>query len=441
MVLKFTVSGLRGIWNNGLDLELILKYTRSYLSYLISKGYGNRVAIASDTRKTSPLIKDFVSGIVRGCGFDVLDLGIITTPMVLFIVRKLGLDGGIIITASHNPPEWNALKFVDKGGIFVSQDAVQYISQQNLATFANWNRVGGIKNISCDESLMIFTETLEEIVDIDVIRRKKFRVGFDPVNGAGSVVGKMFLEYLGCEVVTVNYDVTKFPQRPTEPTEDALKDLSRVVVEERCDIGFALDPDGDRLALVLENGKVPGEEYTLPISIISSIKNFYKDDFSKSIVINLSTSSMSEYVARKFGFSVFRSKVGEANVVDMLKEIKGFIGGEGNGGVIFPLINTARDSFVGITLILYLLAKENLKISDVVSDFPDLKMVKRKFDRILSKNDIDNIVKNILKRFEVKERVSIDGEWYKFDSGWLHIRSSNTEPITRVIFEGSQEFC
>ncbi len=441
MVLKFTVSGLRGIWNSGLDLDVVLKYTRSYLSYLFSNGYAKRIAIASDTRKTSPVIKDFVSSVVRSCGFDVLDLGVITTPMVLFVVRKLDLDGGIIVTASHNPPEWNALKFVDRGGVFISQKAIDYISEQKFLDFACWDKVGSIENISNEESLKFFTDVLEELADIDVIRRKQFKVGFDPVNGAGSVIGKMFLEYLGCKVLPLNYDIQKFPQRPTEPTENALVGLSDLVKTENCNVGFALDPDGDRLALVFENAIIPGEEYTLPISEISAIKNFYRSEFSKNIVVNFSTSSMSEYVASVFGFNVLRSKVGEANVVEMLKSTNGFIGGEGNGGVIFPLINTARDSFVGMFLILYLMAKENLKLSEVVSDFPRFRMVKLKFNRMFSSGDVDIVVQSILNRFKFVEKVEIDGVWYKFDGGWLHVRPSNTEPITRVIFEGSEEFC
>lgn len=440
MVLKFTVSGLRGIWNNGLNFDILSEYVKIFLSYLKFRDYGNVVGIARDTRITSPVIKDFVSSIIRGCGFDVYDFGVVTTPMLLFLVRKLKLSGGVIITASHNPPEWNALKFVDFGGTFLDEEVVSKFGEFSKMDIVDWNRVGKVKSFSEKEVLKLFCDEIENKIDVDLIRRKKFKVAFDPVNGAGSEVGKLFLEYLGCNVIPLNDDVEKFPQRETEPTEKALGELKRAVLDNKCNIGFALDPDGDRLALVSEDGGIPGEEFTLPIAELSAIKYFYNENFSKKIVINLSTSSISEWVGKKFGFEVVRTKVGEANVVKKLKEENAFIGGEGNGGVIFPYINSARDSFVGISLILYLLSKEGVNISEIIRGFPRLKMVKNKIEGTLSDGQVCDIKAKLEGRFNLVDEKNIDGRWMSFSNGWIHIRPSNTEPITRVIFEGDDEF-
>ncbi|MEN2998293.1 MAG: phosphoglucosamine mutase [Brevinematia bacterium] len=440
MPLKFTVSGLRGIWNDGITPDVVSEYTRAFLSYLKSKGSCKKISLGRDTRKTSPVISDIVSGIVRSCGVDVLDMEIVTTPMALFVTRIFQLDGGIIVTASHNPPEWNALKFVDKDGVFVSQEGIDFISKLEKHSFSDWMSVGSVEKISLDDVLKLFLDKLKSVIDISVIKNRRFRVAFDPVNGAGYLLGKKFLEMFGCEVVSINDDPGKFPQRETEPVPNALKQLSAVVLEKKCDVGFALDPDGDRLALVLDNGVAPGEEYTLPLAELSAIKYVNRTSEKNTIVINFSTSSLSEYIAREFGFEVVRSKVGEVNVVDKLREVGGFIGGEGNGGVIFPSVNLARDSFVGIALILYLMAKEKLKLSEIISGLPKLEMVKLKTSRVIEDKEIGEIVSDLEKMFSLVEESDEDGRWFRFSNGWLHVRLSNTEPVTRVIFEGDREF-
>lgn len=440
MPTKLSVSGLRGIWNNGLDVEMVCKYTRLFLSYLKTRSFGNTIAIARDTRKTSPIIKDIVSGVARSCGFDILDIGIAPTPLLLLFVRKLDLAGGIVITASHNPPEWNALKLVEKGGRFVTQQGIEQMLASSELELADWDKVGNVEEISEEKLLNLFTDEIGKTVDVERVRNKRFKVGFDPVNGAGYRIGEMFLKYLGCEVIPINNDPTKFPQRDTEPSRSALKLLSEVVRREKCDIGFALDPDGDRLVLVSDGGEILSEEYTLPIAEISAINYSYTEEFSKKIVINLSTSSLSDWVGDKFGFEVIRTKVGEANVVQKITEEKGFIGGEGNGGVIFPKLNAARDSLVGIALILNLMARENTKVSQITSEFPKLEIVKLKTEKTLSEEEIQKTIEEISKNFGLTERRDIDGKWIKFEEGWIHIRPSNTEPVTRIIFEGMEEF-
>ncbi|MGC8964447.1 MAG: phosphoglucosamine mutase [Brevinematia bacterium] len=440
MPLKFTISGLRGVWKDGIDLEVILDYSKRFIYYLNTKSNSGKVIVLGrDTRKTSPIIHDFVSAVVRAYGFSVIDLGIITTPMVLFAVRELKAQGGIIVTASHNPPQWNALKFVDSGGVFVQQNVIDFMSSPKEVELTDWNEVGIEKNLNQEEVLDLFFDKVQRFIDVSIIKNRKFKVAFDPVNGAGTYIGKLFLEKLNCEVFTIHSEVDKFPERETEPTQSALERLSEVVLEKRCDVGFALDPDGDRLAIVFENGFVPSEEYTLPLSEISAIEYLGRYVNSKKIVINLSTSSLSEFVAQKYGFEVIRTKVGEANVVKELIESGGFIGGEGNGGVIFPLINSARDSFVGMLLILLLMAQTNKKVSELASSLPNLKMVKTKFMKF-EDSSIKNIVNAISNKFRLISENDIDGYWFKFSHGWIHIRNSNTEPITRVIFEGNDEF-
>ena len=442
MPLKFTVSGLRGVWGDGLDLEVIASYTEAFIAYLSNfSDLPRKVVIGRDTRKSSPIILDFVSSIFRAYGYDVFDLGVCTTPLTLFAVRELSAVGGVVVTASHNPPEWNALKFVDRGGRFINEDAVRAI--QNIINLSKpkiseWFEVG--KRIDYTDILKLFIERVKKVIDIEEIRNKKFKVGFDPVNGAGARLGMKFLEYLGCEVVPINIDEDSFPGRPTEPVGSALMELSELVVDNGCDVGFALDPDGDRLAVVSEKGEILGEEYTLPLAEISAIEYLYSQKFSKTIVVNMSTSSLSDFVASKYGFRVIRSKVGEANVVDEMLKFNAFIGGEGNGGVIFPLINPARDSFVGMALILLLLAKSGKKVSEIFSLLPKLEMVKKKFEGNLEKEYIEKIIDDVSSEFGSYERNELDGVWFGFKSGWIHIRGSNTEPITRVIFEGTEEF-
>jgi phosphomannomutase len=442
MPLKFTVSGLRGVWGDGIDIEVITSYTKSFINYLSNfSNLPKKIVIGRDTRKTSPLISDLVSSIFRAYGYEVFDLGVCTTPLTLFAVRKLDAVGGIVITASHNPPEWNALKFVDKGGKFINENTVNFIQNtvnSQKPSVSEWSQVGKKKDYT--NILDLFIEEINKAIDVDVIRKKKFRVGFDPVNGAAAKLGIKFLEYLGCEVVAINIDEDSFPGRPTEPVGDALMGLSKVVTDNNCDVGFATDPDGDRLAIVSEEGNILGEEYTLPLAEMSAIEYLYSEKFSKNIVINMSTSSLSDYIAGKYGFKVIRSKVGEANVVSEISKNNAFIGGEGNGGVIFPLLNTARDSFVGISLVLLLIAKNCKKLSEIVSELPNLKMLKKKVEGVLDKESIQKLIDHVSSTFGSYEKNEIDGAWFGFESGWIHIRESNTEPITRIIFEGTNKF-
>jgi phosphomannomutase len=442
MPLKFTVSGLRGVWGDGLDLGVVTSYTESFISYLSKfSDLTKKVVIGRDTRKTSPLILDFVSSIFRAYGYEVFDLGVCTTPLTLFAVRELNAVGGIVVTASHNPPEWNALKFIDRGGKFINEEVVKSIESiinSRKPKVSEWFEVG--KRVDYTNILDLFIERVEGVIDVEAIREKRFKVGFDPVNGAGTRLGIKFLEYLGCEVVPINVDEDAFPSRSTEPVGNALEELSKVVVDNGCDVGFALDPDGDRLAVVSERGDILGEEYTLPLAEISAIEYLYSQKFSRNIVVNMSTSSLSDYVASRYGFKVIRSKVGEANVVETILKVNAFIGGEGNGGVIFPLLNPARDSFVGMVLILLLLAKSGKRVSEIVSTLPKLEMVKKKFEGSLDRGYIEKIIDDVSSKFGVYEKNELDGVWFGFGAGWIHIRESNTEPITRVIFEGTSEF-
>ncbi len=446
MVIKLTVSGLRGIWNNGLDLNIISSYTKRYVKYLDTiKPTSKTVLLSRDTRKTSPLIYDYVSSILRAYGYSVLGCDVVTTPMSLFLVRKLRLAGGIIVTASHNTPEWNGLKFVDENGKFLSQEAVEFLfnTDENLEV-KNWNEVGDISNLTEDEILNIFTLELEKTIEIHEIRKRSFKIGFDPVNGAGSSIGIKFLKFLGCKVYPIHYDTSKFPERNTEPNPEALKKLSELVKENHLDLGFALDPDGDRLVLVNDQGIPISEEFTLPLAEMSAIENCFEKlshKYTKTIVINLSSSLLSEHIAKKYGFEVVYSKVGEANVVKTIEEKKSFIGGEGNGGVIFPEVNSARDSFVGMTLILLLLAKANKRLSEIIYGIPSLTMKKEKFTQTLD-NTFAQKLDGFLSRkgFSKLKEHNIDGVRLDFDKGWVHIRPSNTEQITRVIFEGNENF-
>jgi len=431
--LKVSISGIRGIWADSLNLQNILNYTKAFAGYIAKIG-GKRVLLGRDARPTGHLIANYVASILNAYGIDVIDADIIPTPTVLLGVRKLNFDGGIIITASHNPVEWNALKFVKKGGIFFGEKELKSILsfvQKNIKE-KPYSKVGSYLKDNSIEELHI--KTILENIPFKTIQKKRFKVILDPINSAGSKITEKLLKKLGCSVFMVNGEMNGRFKRGAEPTPANLKHLPSLIKKLKADVAFAQDPDADRLVIADEKGNVLSEELTLALAIdyVLSKKN-------GNVVINLSTSSLCEWIANRYNSKCIRTKVGEANVVEGIIRHRATIGGEGNGGVIYPGINCARDSLAGIALILSLLAERNKTVSEIVKDYPVFTIRKEKME---FKGDLSTKLKEIEKCFPAKidERDGLRLEWEeKGKKIWLHIRTSNTEPVIRIIGESEDE--
>jgi phosphomannomutase len=421
MPLLFSVSGLRGKVDEDLTEEVIFKYARSFGKYLKS----GRVVIGRDTRQSG---KEFRKAVIRGLnstGRFVIDLGIVPTPTVLFMVRRLKAKGGIIITASHNPIQWNALKFVSSRGIFLTETAFKRFSKK-IVDDQGANR-------RKKERAKIYTAGLNEHVDKIVSTLKpvqtSFRVGVDAGNGAGSIGLPELLEKMGCKVFRLNCRFApSFPRRP-EPTRENIGALCRFVKSCKLDIGFACDPDCDRLSIVDENGKAIGEENTLVLAT-----DYILSKKQGKVVTNLSTTGLMDYVSQKHNVRLYRTKVGEANVVSKMKSSAAVIGGEGNGGVVYPKINFTRDAMVGAGLIVKLLAQRGETVSEIMADYPKYFLLKRKLR--ISREEFDEKKETIIDAFRGKLDFT-DGLKIIGDNYWLHIRPSQTEHLVRVIGESN----
>lgn len=423
---KLTVSGYRGIWSETLTIDIAQDLAHAFASFVLARG-GKRILLGRDARQSGEAIVDVVATTFSARGLDVTIGGLLPTPTVLFLVRDQGFDGAIIVTASHNPPEYNGLKLVTNRGMFTNEGDVleirKYLEEKNYPHAEN------IGNIETNETLgeKHIAHILKH-VDVENIQRKKFNVVLDPINSAGCLLTPILLEKLGCEVTVINGTPDgNFAHMP-EPLAVNLSGLGDTVRNTRADIGFAQDPDADRLVLCDETGSIVFEEYTLALAVQSVLEKTPGD-----IVINLSTSKTSEAIANTFGRNTYRSKVGESNVVEEIIKRNAIIGGEGSGGIIYPAINPCRDSLTGIAIILELLAKEEKSLSTLVAELPHFEMMKDKFPFT---GDLSTVYKKITERFPEAVQDTQDGLRLDFeDTSWMNIRPSNTEPIVRIMGE------
>ncbi len=429
-VLIKSTSGIRGIVGNGLDPILVTRYGAAFGS-MLKKG---KVVVGRDSRPTGDMIMNAVISGLISVGIDVINVGIVPTPTVEIAVKGLKAAGGICITASHNPSQWNALKFFNKTGEFITPAEYKILNKifekQNFF-YQPHNKIG---KVTCQSEWIDrhIKKTLEvKFTNLRKVRRKKFKVVVDAVNGAGSVALPQMLKKLSAKVIEINCDNSgKFPHEP-EPIPKNLKQLQKAVKKYKADIGMACDPDADRLALVDEKGQPIGEELTLTLAVKEVLRKK-----KGTTVINLSTSKVTEDVARMSGSKVFYSKVGEANVVQMMHAKKALIGGEGNGGVILPSFHAGRDSLIAAALVLSCLANEKKPLSKLVETLPKYYTIKTK--AALPNNFIARLIKfekgasKLLGKTKVDRR---DGLRFDFADGWVQVRSSNTEPIFRLIVE------
>tara|TARA_B100000768_G_C11282763_1_gene379676 strand:+ start:1098 stop:2483 length:1386 start_codon:yes stop_codon:yes gene_type:complete len=438
MTLIKSISGIRGTIggesvNNLTPIETI-KFGCAY-GYWLKKSTNKEklsVVIGRDARISGEMIQNFVQNSLISIGINVIDIGLSTTPTVELTVTELNADGGIIITASHNPAEWNALKLLDKNGEFLDNNSGKEIVSISEADDFIFSEVFDLGTIIKKEGAMkshIKSVLDLELVSVEKIKSKKLKIVVDAVNSTGGIIVPDFLKALNIEVVKLYCEPNgNFPHNP-EPLKKNLTDLCKKVVEKKADLGIAVDPDVDRLVFVCENGEIFGEENTLV-----ACSDYVLSKTPGSTVSNLSSSRALNDVTQKYNQVHFYSAVGEVNVVSKMKECNAVIGGEGNGGVIFPKSHYGRDAIVGIGLFLSLFVERGLKASQLLEGYPKYFMLKEKIN-LSSGINVDKILNQIAEKYKNEKVDLIDGVRVDFRESWVQLRKSNTEPIIRIYSE------
>jgi phosphomannomutase len=426
-----SVSGVRGIVGDGLTPAVVIDFAQAFGAYL----GGGKVVVGRDSRVSGEMCKQAVVAGLMSVGCDIIDIGVCPTPTTQLAVEKLKASGGIMITASHNPIMWNGLKLIGADGLFLDAEQgerVVKISQDKSYRFANWEKLGVM--VSYSKAIKEHIEAILNLkyIDVAAIKRQQFKVVLDCVCGAGSNLAPALLADFGCQTVQINCEPTGlFPRNP-EPVPENLAQLCEAVKREGADIGIAVDPDSDRLALVSEKGEPLGEERTLAIAV--------KHILSRKrgpVVINASTSLVTEKVAHAAGVEVIRTKVGEIHVAKKMREVGAVIGGEGNGGVILPDVHLGRDAPVGIALVLQQLVEFGGTLSALDDGLPHYVIVKTKIE--LGDMQPTAALEKIQQVYKSEQLDFTDGIKIVRPNSWVHIRASNTEPIIRVIAEAPTE--
>jgi phosphomannomutase len=435
--LIISISGMRGIVGRGLTPVIATEYGAVFGAFLKDSvdtgGQRFSVCLGRDSRVSGPMLASALAAGLCATGVDVIDLGIVTTPGVGIMVRELGCDGGIVITASHNPVPYNGIKLLLSNGMAPPADTAGLIRQRFFDKHFHL-----VESIQCgriasnDQTDRVHIDKVLAIVNAAPIASKGYKVVLDSINGAGARVTKKLLASLGCMVVAVNDEPTGLFAHEPEPTAANLTGLCKWVRQEGADLGFAQDPDADRLAIVDEKGTYIGEEYTLALAA----KHVFATNGGVAAA-NLSTSRMIDDVARRAGARVIRTPVGEANVANAMLHHKCVIGGEGNGGVIDLRVGPVRDSLVGIALVLQLMAETGKGISQLVQEIGGYSMHKDKF--AADAQQAARIMELAAERFADAAMNTSDGYRFDFPDGWIHLRTSNTEPVMRVIVEAKDE--
>lgn len=428
--LMVSISGIRGIVGSGLDPEVIVKYTNAYADF-VGKG---KVVVGRDARITGEMVNQIVTGTLLAKGLDVIDIGICPTPTVQFTVKTLQAQGGIAISASHNPNEWNALKLLNSTGQFMSPDEHQEMKKHldTESNFVDWTKIG--KRTVYTEGLTNHINSVLSlpIIDLEKIKSKKFKILTDCVNGAGAYCIPDLLRKFGCEIIEMNCEKTGIFPRLPEPLPENLIETMKAVKIHNADFAVVVDPDVDRLVLITDKGEPFGEENTITLAT-----DFVLSKTKGNVVVNLSTSRSVEDVAKKNNCEAFRSPVGEANVVQKMKEVGAVIGGEGSGGVIYPALHYGRDALVGIAFTLQYLADSGKKLSEIKEDLPDYFISKKKIE--LKNVSPDVVIDKLAKKYSSNKINTEDGLRIDFEDHWVHFRKSNTEPIVRIITESKTQ--
>ncbi len=438
MTLIKSISGIRGTvgGNQGDNLTPIdiVKFTSAYARFIGSRKEGKRltVVVGRDARLSGEMVDDIIEGTLLGCGVDVVNVGLCTTPGTEMAVTAHNADGGIIITASHNPKQWNALKLLNEHGEFLNAEEgkrVLELAEREDFEFPHIDGIGKVLSRQSFNDEHIKRVLSLPLVDADAVRNRHFKVVVDAVNSVGGIVMPKLLRKLGCEVVELNCEPTgNFAHNP-EPLPENLTEISDVIVREKADLGIVVDPDVDRLAFVSEDGSMFVEEYTLV-----AVADYILSNKVGNTVSNLSSSRALRDVTERLGGEYFASAVGEVNVVAKMKEVGAVIGGEGNGGVIYPELHYGRDALVGAALFLTYLAKKNMTMTELRGTYPSYYASKNKIE-LTPAIDVDKVLLEIKRKYADENVNDIDGVKIDFAENWVHLRKSNTEPIIRVYTE------
>lgn len=439
MTLIKSISGIRGTiggsQGDNLTPSDIVKFVTGYATFILSESSGHKLkmVVGRDARVSGIMVSNLVCGTLLGMGIDVIDLGLSTTPTVEIAVTTYKAQGGIILTASHNPGEWNALKLLNSKGEFLDAEAGAKVLENAESKSVEYCKVENLGHYTLDNSFInkhIQMVINLPLVDVEAIRNSKFRVAIDAVNSTGGIAIPELLQALGVEDVIELYcePTGLFPHNP-EPLPEHLHELSKTVIEHRAHVGFVVDPDVDRLAIVSENGAMFGEEYTLV-----AVADYVLSHTPGNTVSNMSSTRALRDVTGQKGYKYSASAVGEVNVVKMMKDTDAVIGGEGNGGVIYPELHYGRDALVGIALFLTHLAKTGLSCSQLRAIYPNYTISKNKIT-LSVEMDTDLILQKVQEKYKSHPISTIDGVKIEFGNEWVHLRKSNTEPIIRIYAE------
>lgn len=438
MTLIKSISGIRGTiggeTGNNLTPIDIVKFTVAYVRFISNKNGGKRlkIVIGRDARISGEMVNDIIEGTLLGCGADVINVGLCTTPGTEMAVITHKADGGIIITASHNPKQWNALKLLNEKGEFLNDaegKQVLALAEDRDFTYPEIDGIGKILSRESFNDTHIKQVLSLPLVDAEAVRKRKFKVVVDAVNSVGGIVIPKLLRELGCEVVELNCEPNGMFAHNPEPLPQNLTEISEVIVREKADLGVVVDPDVDRLAFVSEDGSMFVEEYTLV-----AVADYILSQKVGNTVSNLSSSRALNDVTVAHGGTYSASAVGEVNVVAKMKEVGAVIGGEGNGGVIYPELHYGRDALVGVALFLTYLAKKNMTMTELRKTYPAYFASKNKIE-LTPAIDVDKVLLEIKRKYAGEKINDIDGIKIDFAECWVHLRKSNTEPIIRIYTE------
>ena len=436
-----SISGIRGTIGGSVGDSFtpidIVKFTSAYAKFILDQNNtSKKIIVGRDARISGKFVSDLVCGTLVGCGFDVVDVGLSTTPTIEVSVQREKASGGIILTASHNPKQWNALKLLNNKGEFISsKDGLKILelAEKNDYHFSTIDKIGSLSFDNSQNDKHIEDVLNLNLVNIDLIKSKNFKVVVDAVNSTGGILVPKLLEKLGVECIKLYCDPNgEFPHNP-EPLPENLQEISKMVISTNSDLGIVVDPDVDRLALVCEDGSMFGEEYTLV-----SVSDYVLSKTPGNTVSNLSSTRALADITKKYNCEYHASAVGEVNVVEKMKLCNAVIGGEGNGGVIYPELHYGRDALVGIALFLSNLAEKNISSLNLRNSYPNYFISKNKLD-LDPNTDIDYIFSQLKNKYSKNDINLVDGLKIDFDSGWVHLRRSNTEPIIRIYSESSSK--
>ena len=429
-LLKIGVSGIRGVVGGFLTPGLACEFAQAFGTY-VDKG---RVVLGRDTRKSGEMLENAVTAGLLAAGCEVIQVGILPTPTIQMYVAAIGAAGGIALTASHNPPEYNALKLFNHAGLFFNHyERAELLDLYHQSDFyqATNDEMRGVQ-VHLGRPMALHLERVLKHIDVATIRERRFRVALDGVNGAGSEMSVHFLrDVLGCDLHAISVDPTQVFPREAEPRPDTLTELASLVRRERCDIGFGQDPDGDRLAVCDETGHVIDNDDALALVADAALEKVEGD-----IVVNLTTSSVIDAVAKRHGRRVFRTPVGEANVVEGMQSVRTAIGGEGSsGGVIFPSVHLCRDSYTAMGFLLNRLANSPGTVSQRVAGLP--RFYRRDSKIRFEHGRLGPLMQALEAKYPEAECNRADGLKLSFADGWIHVRASNTEPLLRLATEAT----